>query len=50
MKKKNEIKTLAKKVLDMYVYQHVSVNLALALCVKDANMAVEVLAYIRENF
>lgn len=50
MKTQNDIKTLAKKVLDMYIYQHISIGIAIALTTKDIHIAVQIKEYIDNNF
>lgn len=50
MEKQNDIKTLAKKVLDMYVYKHISIGIAIALVTNDLHKAVQIKEYIDNNF
>lgn len=46
----DNIKKLAKEVLDMYIYKHISVGIAIALITKDINIAVKIKEYIDNNF
>jgi hypothetical protein len=50
MKTQNEIKTLAKKALDLYIYKHISIGIAIALVTKDIHVAVRIKEYIDNNF
>lgn len=46
----NNIQKLAKRVLDMYIYKHISICIAIALVTKDINIAVKIKEYIDNNF
>lgn len=50
MDTQNDIKQLAKKVLDMYMYKHISVGIAIALVTKDVYTAIKIKEYINTNF
>ena len=50
MDTQNDIKTLAKKVLDMYIYKHIGIGIAIALVTKDIHIALQIKEYIDNNF
>lgn len=49
MENGNDIKRLAKKAMDLYIYNHVNILLAIASVTSDVHTAIKIKEYININ-